>query len=85
MQVFLLAVGEMFPASTGPYLGIYFVLCMGLLGINLAMTVLVLNLHFKPVIVPDPDLHGVIRDDLNRNRKYKYQKILFLQALILNL
>uniref|UniRef100_H2Y1Q0 Neurotransmitter-gated ion-channel ligand-binding domain-containing protein n=1 Tax=Ciona intestinalis TaxID=7719 RepID=H2Y1Q0_CIOIN len=27
-MVFLLTVGDMFPASTGPYLGVYFVLCM---------------------------------------------------------
>ncbi|XP_076826203.1 uncharacterized protein LOC143473203 [Clavelina lepadiformis] len=54
-MVFLLAVGEMFPASTGPYLGVYFVVCMALLGLNLAMTVVVLHLHFKPVINVDPN------------------------------
>nr|XP_018672842.1 uncharacterized protein LOC104266775 [Ciona intestinalis] len=55
-MVFLLAVGEMFPASTGPYLGIYFVICMGLLGVNLLMTVIVLHVHFKPVVNVDPKL-----------------------------
>nr|XP_004226901.1 neuronal acetylcholine receptor subunit beta-3-like [Ciona intestinalis] len=47
-MVFLLTVGGMFPASTGPYLGIYFVLCMTLLAINILMTVLVLHLHHMP-------------------------------------
>nr|XP_039258915.1 neuronal acetylcholine receptor subunit alpha-9-like isoform X1 [Styela clava] len=47
-MVFLLTVGEMFPASTGPFLGVYYVLCMALLGINLFMTVLVLHLHYMP-------------------------------------
>ncbi|XP_039254706.2 uncharacterized protein LOC120331651 isoform X1 [Styela clava] len=49
-MVFLLTVGEMFPASTGPYLGIYFVLSMAQLGINIFMTVVVLHLHFKPCL-----------------------------------
>jgi len=48
LQVFLLTVGDMFPASTGPYLGLYYVLCMGLLGINILMNVLVLSLHYMP-------------------------------------
>ncbi|XP_078483390.1 neuronal acetylcholine receptor subunit alpha-9-like [Ciona intestinalis] len=47
-MVFLLTVGDMFPASTGPYLGVYFVLCMALLGINIIMTVLVLHIHHMP-------------------------------------
>jgi len=51
VQVFLLAVGEMFPASTGPYLGVYFVISMALLCLNLLMTVLVLHMHFKPVVI----------------------------------
>ena len=45
-MVFILTVGDMFPASTGPYLGVYFVLCMALLGLNIVMTVLVLYLHY---------------------------------------
>ncbi|CAK8681888.1 unnamed protein product [Clavelina lepadiformis] len=48
-MVFLLTVGDMFPASTGPYLGLYFVLCMAQLGLNIIMTVLVLYLHHMPV------------------------------------
>nr|CAB3230783.1 neuronal acetylcholine receptor subunit beta-3-like [Phallusia mammillata] len=47
-MVFLLTVGDMFPASTGPYLGLYFVLCMAMLGLNMVMTVLILNLHHMP-------------------------------------
>jgi len=46
-----LAVGDMFPASRGPYLGLYFVMCMILLGVNLLMTVMILHIHFKPVVV----------------------------------
>ena len=45
----------MFPASTGPYLGVHFVLSMAILGLNLAMTVLVLHLHFKPVEMQDSE------------------------------
>ena len=56
-MVFILTVGDMFPASTGPYLGVYFVLCMALLGLNIIMTVLVLHLHYIPcklILVQDP-------------------------------
>ena len=56
-MVFILTVGDMFPASTGPYLGVYFVLCMALLGLNIIMTVLVLHLHHIPcklILMVDP-------------------------------
>ncbi|XP_076805164.1 5-hydroxytryptamine receptor 3A-like [Clavelina lepadiformis] len=45
-MVFLLTVRDMFPASTGPYLGVYYVYCMTLLGCNIFMTVLILRLHY---------------------------------------
>ena len=48
-MVFILTVGDMFPASTGPFLGLYFVLCMALLGLNIIMTVLVLYIHYIPI------------------------------------
>nr|XP_039253303.1 5-hydroxytryptamine receptor 3A-like [Styela clava] len=47
-MVFLLTVCEMFPASTGPYLGTYYVICIFLLAVNLLMTVLVLRLYYHP-------------------------------------
>jgi len=60
-MVFILTVGDMFPASTGPYLGVYFVLCMALLGLNIIMTVLVLHLHHIPcklILMVDPTTVG---------------------------
>nr|XP_026689443.1 acetylcholine receptor subunit alpha-type acr-16-like [Ciona intestinalis] len=62
-MVFLLTVGDMFPASTGPYLGVYFVLCMALLGINIIMTVLVLHIHHMPcdAVMEETQTKGVYK------------------------
>ncbi|CAK8683899.1 unnamed protein product [Clavelina lepadiformis] len=61
-MVFLLTVSNMFPASTGPFLGIYYVICMVLLGLNIAMTILVLYLYF--IVAPFSICHEEGRDSI---------------------